>query len=117
MCIHQKNGNLLWMTRQVDYASGAPVSLHQPHHYERQEFVSGGRESPLVVYHEEPFSQQQPSVSLPVDTYIQVCCRQLPRALVILGVNFSVQHVGQYRCGIPSAPRRSRLEVETKIFY
>ncbi|EEC08210.1 zinc finger protein, putative [Ixodes scapularis] len=56
----------------VDYASGAPVSLHQPHHYERQEFVSGGRESPLVVYHEEPFSQQQPSVSLPVDTYIQV---------------------------------------------
>ncbi|KAH9368703.1 hypothetical protein HPB48_004722 [Haemaphysalis longicornis] len=56
----------------VDYASGVPVSLHQQqHHYERQEFAASDRESALVVYHEEPYSQQQPSSGTPVETYIQ----------------------------------------------
>ncbi|XP_075549602.1 uncharacterized protein LOC142583144 isoform X1 [Dermacentor variabilis] len=55
----------------VDYANGVPVSLHQPqHHYERQEFVATDRESALVVYHEEPYSQQQPSSGM--ETFIQV---------------------------------------------
>ncbi|XP_075749889.1 uncharacterized protein LOC119172421 isoform X4 [Rhipicephalus microplus] len=55
----------------VDYANGVPVSLHQPqHHYERQEFVATDRESALVVYHEEPYSQQQPSNCM--ETFIQV---------------------------------------------
>ncbi|KAL1485453.1 hypothetical protein MTO96_001282 [Rhipicephalus appendiculatus] len=65
----------------VDYANGVPVSLHQPqHHYERQEFVTTDRESALVVYHEEPYSQQQPSNGM--ETFIQVPFGGLPRLAV-----------------------------------
>lgn len=61
----------------VDY-SGAPVTLHQQHPYERVgEYVAAdGRESPLVVYQEvpSPFSQQATSAAAAaaVDAYVQV---------------------------------------------
>ncbi|XP_064470545.1 uncharacterized protein LOC135385267 isoform X2 [Ornithodoros turicata] len=69
--------------KQVDY-SGAAVSLHQQHPYERVgEYVGDGRESPLVVYQEvpSPFSQQGTSAAA-VDAYVQVPFGALSRVAV-----------------------------------